>query len=307
MTEAEPRKIAFLIDEHSLQDNVGLDTVKLAITRLLIFYNTLLEPHPVVWGFRFFSTVGNYPASGTRTFDNISEESLRKIEEQYQARETTGSSHSNTPITYLRRVLTESLADFRWGVTDSHSQNDGKEERVDHYLHIITGCPYTESAMVNFYDPTLNFVDALAATKDVFAQFLDAYKSHHISLNLIDTNKSMACKPRSKGIGRSIRSLFESIMLQFGGQYQHIEMLTKNYSSYSYDFLTEFMAHLPSTHYPKKIRQPLAAGPLWSGEFKTKSHQSKFPLKRNSNTVKKIVYTTLFKVWETFRCIMLIR
>ncbi|KAI8885525.1 hypothetical protein K501DRAFT_331845 [Backusella circina FSU 941] len=278
MTETEPKKIAFLIDEHSLQNNVSLDTVKLAIMRLLIYYHSILQPNSVVWSFRFFSTSCHYPNSGTRTFHSISEASLKEIETQYQERETAGSNsvtgHSNTPITYLKRVLTESLADFRWGTTDSPSQKDKKQENIDHYLHIITSCPYTESAMVDFYDPSVSFVDALAGTQDVFTQFLGTYKSRHISLNLIDTDKSMACKPRSKGIDRCIRTQFESIMLQFGGQYLPLEMLTKKYSTYGYDFLSEFITHLPSTRFPKKIIQPLATSPVWSGEFKTKSLQN---------------------------------
>ncbi|KAI9473728.1 MAG: hypothetical protein EXX96DRAFT_579113 [Benjaminiella poitrasii] len=313
---ANSLKIVFLIDEQSLVANlINLEQLRLCIMRILIFYSTLVDQQPILWGFRFFSTKTRYTATSIRRFYNMTKDSLNNIEQEYRRREEErpAVNTSGKGIIHIQEALKETIGDFQW-----ESESMSTDYSANNHVFILTNTPSCLSEIPTFFPlegkntpsieqlSSFNPHEYFKEYKEELVETLsESYLKRRISISIIDTTfKHLQNSPIDENLQNSIYNCFKTCLDLFDGVYIPFQSLIRTHDIYGHSFISEFVNVLPSE---ERTASSNAFIPIWKGEFKTIRGKligqcSLYPSRRNGHyNLDSLAYMSELQVCSAIR------
>ncbi|CEG66003.1 hypothetical protein RMATCC62417_02664 [Rhizopus microsporus] len=255
MTESS--NVIFLIDIQSfIKDNFTMDQLKMAMERIIFYYNIQLISSSLFWSFAFFSSL-------TTLTDrmNIQLHSFNKLPElkDYLTEEykrypgyTAEVSESHRPYERMKEAIRSVLQSLSWDNTAS-SQN----RKSKNYIFTIMSLPNSLSSLNSFSlfqqpeQPSLmgslhgaaNIF--LSIKKDFIDEFSANFEANRISFSIIDADvKFDRHKLKQKMFDNLLGRGFQLCLQKFGGRYVLFNSLIQDYNKFSSHYHQELEALL---------------------------------------------------------------
>ncbi|RCH98947.1 hypothetical protein CU097_008401 [Rhizopus azygosporus] len=265
MTESS--NVIFLIDIQSfMKDNFTMDQLKMAMERIIFYYNIQLVSSSLFWSFAFFSSL-------TTLTDrmNIQLHSFNKLPElkDYLTEEykrypgyTAEASESQKPYERMKEAIRSVLQSLSWDNTAS-SQN----RKSKNYIFAIMSLPNSLSSLNSFSlfqqpeQPGLmgslhGAADIfLSIKKDFIDEFSANFEANRISFSIIDADvKFDRHKLKQKMFDNLLGRGFQLCLQKFGGRYVLFNSLIQDYNKFSSHYHQELEALLSPMNFQGPAR-----------------------------------------------------